>query len=49
MRFKLFLLLLVFPLLAGHLTAQQVQEFTGRMTDPTGLVVPHAAVIAQRG
>ena len=45
-RLKSFLLLLVFSLVAGPLIAQQVQEFTGRVTDPTGAIVPNAAVTA---
>lgn len=44
---RLFLLLLFGCLLpVGHLAAQQVQEFTGRVTDPTGAVLPGATVIA---
>ena len=45
-RFKSLLLLLACTLLVGHLTAQQVQEFTGRVTDPTGAVVPKASILA---
>lgn len=30
----------------GYLAAQQVQEFTGRVTDPSGAVIPKAAVTA---
>ena len=40
------LLLLIFSLPASFLAAQQVQEFTGRVTDPSGAVLPKATVIA---
>jgi len=38
--------LLVCLLSTGILVAQQVQEFTGRVTDPTGAVVPRASILA---
>jgi hypothetical protein len=40
------LLLLAFLLPAGYLVAQQVQEFTGRVADQSGAVVPKATVVA---
>src|ERR1035441_4019977 len=40
------LMLLMVLLSALPLAAQQVQEFTGRVTDPSGAVVSKAAVIA---
>ena len=42
----LYLILSMVLLSAFHLAAQQVQEFTGRVIDPTGAVVRKAVVIA---
>jgi len=44
-RWYLYLICTIVLLSALNLAAQQVQEFTGRVTDPTGAVVPKAAVI----
>lgn len=46
-KFSNVLLLLGLLLPPTFLAAQQVQEFTGRVTDPTGAVLPNSTVIAQ--
>jgi hypothetical protein len=46
-KYKLILALLSILLPASFLAIQEVQEFTVRVTDPKGAVVPNATVIAQ--
>ncbi len=46
MKFVRMLLILGLLLPLSSLMAQQIQEFTGRVTDPTGAVVPKATVTA---